>query len=228
MRAVTRFTDRSGGVSAPPYDELNLGLHVGDDPAAVAENRRRVSLHPVVWMDQVHGDRVELVAEPREQAVPATDAVVTSTPELVLAVMVADCVPVLLADETAGVVAAAHAGRRGLQAVIVLRTVEAMQRLGAEPARTRAVLGPAICGRCYEVPRAMQDEVAAAVPAARSTTRAGTPALDLRAGLRAQLEQAGVPDVVASEVCTAEDARHYSFRRDGVTGRFAGQVWLER
>ena len=226
MRVVATFTDRTGGVSAPPYDSNNLALHVGDDPAAVAANRDRLG-GPTVWMDQIHGARVEVVDGPRDDAVPGTDALVTATPGLTLAVLVADCVPVLLADADAGVVAAAHAGRRGVQAGIVGQAIAAMERLGARAERITVALGPAVCGRCYEVPRAMQEEVADGLPESRATTRAGTPALDLRAGLRAQLEALGVPTVEVSDVCTAESPDHYSYRRDGVTGRFAGLVRLE-
>ena len=227
MRVVATFTDRSGGGSAPPYDTNNLALHVGDDPAVVAANRAQLSAGPVVWMDQVHGARVEVVDGPLDGAVPGTDALVTATPGLTLAVLVADCVPVLLADGEAGVVAAVHAGRRGVQAGIAARALAAMQHLGARPDRTTAALGPAVCGSCYEVPAAMQEEVAADLPAARATTRTGTPGLDLRAGLRAQLDALGVARVEVSAVCTAESPDHYSYRRDGVTGRFAGLVRLE-
>ncbi len=125
IRRVT--TTRAGGVSAPPFDTFNLGDHVGDDPAAVAANRARLAAaiglgaDRVVWMHQVHGDRVEVVDTPRDSAVDDTDALVTSTPRLALAVVTADCVPVLMADARAGVVAAVHAGRVGAQRGVVAR-----------------------------------------------------------------------------------------------------------
>ncbi|WP_236240987.1 peptidoglycan editing factor PgeF [Streptomyces sp. CC228A] len=229
------FTDRWGGVSAVPYEELNLGGAVGDDPAAVRENRnlaaRALGVDPahVVWMRQVHGRAVHVVDGPwpAEAEVPEGDAVVTARRGLPLAVLTADCVPVLLADPVAGVVAAAHAGRPGMVAGVVPATVEAMVSLGAEPARITARTGPAVCGRCYEVPAAMRDEVAAVEPAARAETGWGTPAVDVVAGVHAQLERLGVRDRRASAVCTRESADHFSYRRDRTTGRLAGYVWLD-
>ncbi|WNV77358.1 peptidoglycan editing factor PgeF [Geodermatophilus sp. DSM 44513] len=226
-------TDRRGGRSAPPYDSFNLGGHVGDDPAAVAANRDRlagelgVPGERLVWMDQVHGTRVVVVDGPAEGPLAATDAVVTRTPGLVLCVLVADCVPVLLADPAAGVVAAVHAGREGVRAGVVPATLSAMARLGSRPADVTALLGPAVCGACYEVPRAMQADVARVAPAAAVRTRQGTPGLDLRAGLAELLRGAGVGQVVHDPRCTVEDRRLFSHRRDGVTGRQAGVVWLD-
>ncbi len=229
------FTDRWGGVSAAPYDRLNLGGAVGDDPAAVRANRelaaKTLGLDParVVWMNQVHGREVAVVEQPwTDGDVPAVDAVVTVRRELALAVLTADCVPVLLADPVAGVVAAAHAGRPGLVAGVVPAAVEAMTGLGAEPSRIVARTGPAVCGRCYEVPAAMRDEVAATVPAARAETSWGTPAVDVVAGVHAQLDALGVADRQRSAVCTRESDDHYSYRRDRTTGRLAGYVWLDR
>jgi YfiH family protein len=139
-------------------------------------------------------------------------------------IRVADCVPVLLADVQAGVVGAAHAGRQGVALDIVGRTVERMRALGAD--RITAWVGPHVCGRCYEVPEQMRDEVAALVPATRAQTTWGTPSLDLGAGVLAQLGAAGV-EAVAVERCTLEDPALHSYRRDGAaSGRIAGLVWL--
>lgn len=225
------FTDRYGGVSAAPYDELDLGDHVGDDPAAVAENRRRlaaaldIGADRLVLMQQVHGRDVAVVDGPRDaDDPPVADALVTRTPGLALVVLVADCVPVLLAARRGDVVGVVHAGRKGVAAGVVTATVEAMAALGARPDRMVAVVGPAVCGPCYEVPAGLADEVAAAVPATRATSRAGTPALDLRAGVGAQLVAAGVRTVEVDPWCTVESPDLYSHRRDGVTGRFAGVV----
>jgi YfiH family protein len=151
---------------------------------------------------------------------------VTSTPGLVLVVLVADCVPVLLADAEAGVVAAVHAGREGVRRGVAPEALAAMARLGARPGTTTALLGPAVCGACYEVPAAMRAEVARVAPAAATRSRRGTPALDLRAGLDEVLRRAGVGEVVHDPRCTVEDRRLFSHRRDGVTGRQAGVVWL--
>ncbi|AJE40281.1 peptidoglycan editing factor PgeF [Streptomyces nodosus] len=228
------FTDRWGGVSAAPYEEFNLGGAVGDDPDAVRTNRERAArslgLDPdlVVWMNQVHGPDVAVVDAPwGERPVPEVDAIVTVRRGLALAVLTADCTPVLLADPVAGVVAAAHAGRPGMVAGVVPAAVRAMMELGAEPSRVVARTGPAVCGRCYEVPEAMRAEVSAVEPAAHSETSWGTPAVDVTAGVHAQLERLGVPDREQSPVCTRESADHFSYRRDRTTGRLAGYVWLD-
>ncbi|GAA2273081.1 peptidoglycan editing factor PgeF [Actinomadura luteofluorescens] len=225
------FTGRAGGVSGPPFDSLNLGGAVGDDPAAVLDNRRRAAAalgadpERTVFMRQVHGADVAF-ATSTELPGPV-DAVVTTEPGLALAVLVADCAPVLLADPAAGVVGAAHSGRPGTAAGVVPALVEAMCERGADPARMVAAIGPAACGRCYEVPARMRDEVAAAVPAAYATTSKGTPGLDIRAGVAEQLASAGVANVTADGRCTIEDPGLYSYRREGRTGRFAGYVWLK-
>ncbi|TLQ46534.1 peptidoglycan editing factor PgeF [Streptomyces marianii] len=229
------FTDRWGGVSAAPYDELNLGGAVGDDHVAVRTNRElasgRLGIDPglVVWMNQVHGRDVAVVDGPwTGPDIPAVDAVVTSRRGLPLAVLTADCTPVLLADPVAGVVGAAHAGRPGMVTGVVPAAVEAMVRLGAEPSRIAARTGPSVCGRCYEVPETMRAQVAEAEPAAWAETSWGTPAVDVAAGVHAQLEALGVRDRSASPVCTLESGDHFSYRRDRTTGRLAGYVWLDR
>lgn len=220
------FTDRYGGVSAAPYDELNLARVSADSPDSVAENWRLLvdDFAPgatVRDMVQVHGDAVRVVADDGAGA-PECDALVTTTPGLLLAVRVADCVPVLLADESGDVIAAAHAGRPGMLAGVVPAAVARMRGLGAT--RITAWIGPHVCGRCYEVPQEMQDEVAAAVPVARATTSWGTTALDIGAGVRAQLEAEGC-QVVDVSACTREMDSLYSYRRDGaVAGRLAGLV----
>ncbi|MGW3125757.1 peptidoglycan editing factor PgeF [Streptomyces sp. NPDC001123] len=228
------FTDRWGGVSAAPYEELNLGGAVGDDPGVVRTNRelaaKSLGLDPgrVVWMNQVHGNDVAVVDEPwGDRPVPEVDAVVTARRGLALAVLTADCTPVLLADPVAGIVAAAHAGRPGMIAGVVPAAVRAMTELGADPARIVARTGPAVCGRCYEVPEAMRAEVAAVEPTAHAETSWGTPAVDVSAGVHAQLARAGVLDRAQSPVCTLESGDHFSYRRDRTTGRLAGYVWLD-
>jgi YfiH family protein len=225
-------TDRRGGRSASPYDTFNLGDHVGDDPADVAANRSRVAREldvpedRLVWMNQVHGTSVAVVDGPQDGPVPATDGLVTATPGLVLCVLVADCVPILLADHETGVVAAVHAGREGVRQGVVPAALSAMASLGARARHVTALLGPAVCGACYEVPEQMQADVAAVAPAAVTRTRSGTPGLDLRAGIEEILRRAGIPEVVQDPRCTVEDPTLFSHRRDGVTGRQAGIVWL--
>lgn len=229
------ITTRAGGVSAPPFDTFNLGDHVGDDPAAVAQNRKRLANtiglgeRGVVWMNQVHGDHVEVVDGPPKSAaaVDNTDALVTATPRLALAVVTADCVPVLMADARAGVVAAVHAGRVGAQKGVVVRAVEAMLGLGAHAEDISALLGPAVSGRNYEVPAAMADEVEAALPGSRTVTAKNTPGLDLRAGIARQLTDLGITAIDIDPRCTVEDTSLFSHRRDAPTGRFASLVWME-
>jgi len=235
------FTDRRGGVSAPPYDSLNLSAGSGDSEDAVARNRGLVAaacgLAParIAWMRQVHGADVGRVGDPAapgpgRAAAPgpaqARDASFTSVRGLALGVLSADCPGVLLADPEAGLIGAAHSGRPGTALGVVPALVRAMAGAGADPARMRAIIGPGICGGCYEVPGEMRDEIAAAVPGSSCVTRAGTPGLDLRSGLAAQLAAAGVRQVRIDARCTAEDRDLYSYRRDGRTGRFAGLVWL--
>lgn len=226
------FTDRWGGVSAAPCDTLNLGGAVGDDAAAVTTNRRLVAralgLDPdgVCWLRQVHGRAVAVAEGPWQGEAPQADGVVTAVRGLALAVLTADCVPVLLADPVAGVAGAAHAGRPGLLAGVVPATVEAMCRLGADPARIVARTGPAVCGGCYEVPAEMREDAERRVPGCGSTTRWGTPAIDIPAGVKTQLAALGVGDVGLSPVCTRESPDHFSYRRDPRTGRQGSYVWI--
>lgn len=233
LRIRRVLTTRRGGVSRRPYDSFNLGDHVGDDPRAVAANRARLAVGlgigagSVVWMDQVHGTTVATVTGPVSGALPATDGVVTATAGLALAVLVADCVPILAGDPQAGVVAAVHAGRRGASDGIADRMVEAMVAVGARVGSIEVLLGPAACGRCYEVPAAMRDEVEAALPGAACTTGRGTPGLDLRAGLTRRLRERGVAGVAVDKRCTITDPELYSHRRQAPTGRLAGVVWMD-
>jgi YfiH family protein len=227
-------TTRAGGRSTGPFARFNLSVGVGDDPVAVAANRRRLvtelGVRGVVFLDQVHGTEVAVVdAVPRlgDPDRPGTDAAVTALPGVALAVLTADCVPVLLADPRAGVVGAAHAGRVGATAGALGSTLAAMTGLGARASACEALLGPAICGACYEVPAAMRDEVEAALPGSASRTRRGTPGLDLRAGLRRQLAALGIARVGVDPRCTVEDPDLYSYRRDGRTGRLAAVTWLD-
>ncbi len=231
----------------------NLALHVGDDPAAVLQRRRALEAQMGVsggslrFMNQVHSAVVATVpgqaasgAVPQESSAERTastlaadaltadaltaDALVSPDGSTPLAVMVADCVPVVLAGTSGAsvVTAVAHAGRRGLLDGILTNTVEAMRAAGASS--LRAWIGPSVCGECYEVPASMQQEAADAIPELRSTTRWGTPALDLPAGAQTQLEALGV-DVRRLSGCTLESADLYSHRRSSSAGRFAGLIW---
>ncbi len=227
------FTDRHGGTSGGPFASLNLASRSDDDPAAVVRNldlvgeafTRGAGPRRLVLMDQVHGRDVHVVDEESlgSPTTPTADGLVTGLPGVVLVVRVADCVPVLLADAAAGVVGAAHAGRPGLVAGIVPAVVATMRERGA--VRLRAWVGPHVCGSCYEVPAQLRDDVASVVPVSRAETSWGTPALDIGAGVRAQLAEAGV-EVVDAARCTMEEDDLYSYRRQGTaSGRLAGLVW---
>jgi polyphenol oxidase len=222
-------TDRHGGVSGTPFDGLNLGGHVGDDPDAVRSNRAvvaaalDVSPDHLVFMDQVHGDAVVQVDAPWAGPPPQCDAMVTTRGDLALAVLVADCVPVLLAAPAEGVVGVAHAGRAGMAAGVVLRLVEAMRDLGARTLMGR--IGPSVCSRCYPVGQRLREEVASVWPVSRSVSWRGEPSLDVSAGVLTQLAPLS-PDVHQIPGCTVERDDLFSYRRDGRTGRFAGVVRL--
>ncbi|WP_287902633.1 polyphenol oxidase family protein [Arthrobacter sp.] len=207
----------------------NLAFHVGDDAEAVREHRaaleERLGAGPVQYMSQVHGADVAVVdTVSRGTEAPVADGLVSRG--LPLAVMVADCVPVLLAGDGDGapVLAAVHAGRPGLAAGVVPAALQAMRRLGARD--IKAWLGPSVCGRCYEVPAALRDEVAELVPGTFAETSWGTPALDLPAGVSAQLAAEGVPVLYRGD-CTMENDTLYSHRRDPGEGRLAGLIWWE-
>lgn len=213
----------SGSRVEVAFTDVSLDLREGDRLGAALAALSDAAGVPFSRLDQVHGAAVVAVTGPADE-LPSADGQVAAARGVGLMVRVADCVPVVLADPTAGVLGAAHAGRRGVELNVVTRTVEGMRALGA--ADIVAWVGPHICGRCYEVPATMREEVAAAVPTTYAETSWGTPALDLGAGVSAQLAAAGV---AATRVpgCTLEDRRFHSHRRDGAAaGRFAGLVWL--
>jgi hypothetical protein len=225
-------TGRGLGAGEPPLGPGNVGSAVGDDPATVAANRGvlagvlGVAPDRLYFVRQVHGGRVLAVpsgsSAPGPGDEPEADGAVVVSAGHAAAVTAADCLPLLLADPGAGLAAAVHVGRRGLVAGVAGDAVRLLADRGA--GRLRALLGPAVCGRCYEVPAAMRDEVEAAAPGSAAVTRAGTPAVDIAAGVRRQLAGLGVDDVRAGGRCTVEDPGLFSHRRDRVTGRMAGAV----
>ena len=218
-------SDRRGGVSAPPYDTANVGGHVGDDPAAVAANRARIAeaaglVEPTrwVWLEQVHGTHVHVATGPTAASPPTADAAVTATRGLPLAVLTADCAPIALAcDDAIGVV---HAGHRGLEHGVIEAAVAALREIGRGP--VRAYLGPCIRAARYEFGAADLGRLVARLgPRVEGRTRDGRPAFDVPAAVRLALEQCGVDAIEDGGVCTAGSADHFSYRRDGVTGRQA-------
>jgi purine-nucleoside/S-methyl-5'-thioadenosine phosphorylase / adenosine deaminase len=225
----TAITSRWGGVSQPPHDPLNLGLSIGDDPAAVLRNREIVAracgigAGQMAWMRQVHGTRASYVRATAPE--PEADAIFTDAAGMALCVLAADCAPVLLADPGTGMIGAAHSGRLGTAAGVVPALVRAMTAAGASPSRMHGLVGPAVCGGCYCVPAGLQARVAEAVPQTRCVTRTGAPGIDIRAGIAAQLAELGVRQVRHDGRCTAETPDLCSHRRDGAAGRFAAMIW---
>jgi hypothetical protein len=222
-------TLRTGGVSAAPFESLNLGKHVGDEPAAVAENRRRVAAalslpSEPVWLSQVHGTRVAEVDSESEPA--AADAAVSRQRGRVLAIQVADCMPVLFASIDGAVVAAAHAGWRGLSAGVLEAAVAAMQ---VEPRRILAWLGPAIGAEHFEVGEEVRSAFVAHDPHSADAlvgNARGRWQCDLLQLARRRLAQLGVGHVSAANLCTyAARDRCFSYRRDGRTGRMSALIW---
>jgi YfiH family protein len=220
---IATFTNRLGGISQGVYSSLNLGDHVGDELADVLANRQIIEkLHgPVQFMNQVHGGRIVIIESVTDEQ-PTADALVSGIPGVTLAVMVADCIPLLLISPQ--VVAAVHVGRRGLVNEIALKTLDLMREMGAQD--ISAIIGPAICGTCYEVSSEIFDEVVAQFPLASSKTNSGTYALDLPKALTAALMSNGVKSITDQKLCTVENQELFSYRRDGVTGRQVGLVSL--
>ncbi|QIZ34081.1 peptidoglycan editing factor PgeF [Saccharopolyspora sp. ASAGF58] len=234
MRIRRVITTREGGSSRPPFDSFNLGGRVGDDHGALAANQRKLAdgiglpEDRLVWMEQIHGRTATVVDGPQPEPVEATDALVTAEPNLALIALTADCVPVLLGDPETGVVSAVHAGRVGARVGVLVAALKAMQEAGARLDRIEALLGPAACGECYEVPAEMQADVEKHLPGSACKTRKGTTGLDLRAGLWEQLAAAGIAKIGVDPRCTMESPELYSHRRDqGRTGRFAAVIWAE-
>jgi len=226
------FTLRGGGVSAAPFDTLNVGAHVGDAPEAVNENRQRVCAalglpQEPLWLEQLHGIGV-WEANAQVAGPPRADAVIARAPGRVAVIQVADCLPVLLATRDAAAVAAAHAGWRGLAAGVLEATVG---KLGAEPAALLAWLGPAIGRAHFEVGAEVRDAFLrhdAAAAAAFSANARGRWQCDLVTLARQRLRALGVQAVFGGEWCTYEDrARFFSYRRDGRCGRMAALIWLQ-
>ncbi|WP_062072728.1 peptidoglycan editing factor PgeF [Demequina sediminicola] len=223
------FTTREGGVSESPYDSLNVASHVGDLPSLVHVNRDRVADMagaPVSFMTAYHGTEVIWVSDPGDTPAEG-DILITATPGVALGALAADCVPVLFHDTVSGTVAAVHAGRRGMATGAIEAAVDALLRAGGEgtsPESLHASIGPAVCGRCYEVPEELRSEVSRQYPSAHSETTWGTPSLDLPAAIASTLGDMGLTTVHRSQICTIEDPRMFSHRRDGVTGRFAGVI----
>jgi YfiH family protein len=225
------FTTREGGVSAAPYASLNLGTHVGDSAEAVAENRRRVGQGlpaTPAWLTQVHGVRVVDAAHP---ATHEADAAFAQTPGVVCVVMVADCLPVLFCDRTGSVVAAAHAGWRGLADGVLEATIAAMN---VPASGLLAWLGPAIGPTVFEVGPEVRERFVSEIPKAAACFLPGKGDrlfADIFALARLKLQRAGIAEAAihGGGVCTVSDSqRFFSYRRDGTTGRMGAFIWIDR
>jgi YfiH family protein len=237
VRALCTF--RTGGASAAPYGSLNLGCHVGDVPEAVAENRRRLSVAAglpaePVWLEQVHGAHVadlDAGTDPGGTSgrVGPADAAFTRRPGRVCAILTADCLPLLLAAESGDLVAAAHAGWRGIACGVIEAAVTAAGAV--RPGKLLAWLGPAIGPRHFEVGAEVREALLAADPGAEAAfapNARGRFMADLGTLARRRLEARGVERIYGGGECTFDDAdRYFSYRRDGVTGRQATLIWLE-
>ena len=222
-------TTRCGGVSIAPYHSLNLGDHVGDDPMSVARNRmllNRLMPSEPVWLEQVHG--IVVADADRAGCRPVADAVVATRPGSVCVVMTADCLPVLLCDRQGTVVAAVHAGWRGLVSGVIEATVG---KMAAAPENLIAWLGPAISQSAFEVGEEVHAAFVAAYPAAAAAFvpgQSGKYLADIYALARLRLNALGIDRIYGGDRCTfAESERFFSYRRDGVTGRQGTFIWLE-
>jgi polyphenol oxidase len=251
-RVRALVTTRAGGVSDPPYGRmsdgvdqpggLNLGLHTGDDAARVERNRARLLTLAGVraaWLEQVHGDAIVHAQEALTRtAPPRADASVTDAPGVACVVMVADCMPVLLADEGGRAVGAAHAGWRGLVAGVVEKTAQRVAALGHTRTETlHAYLGPAIGPRAFEVGEDVREAFMAQAQGSEREATAdafvprpeapGKYLADLYALAHLRLARLGIERISGGEACTVtQPDLFYSYRRDGVTGRMAALIWL--
>lgn len=228
-------TTRAGGVSGGPWATLNLGLHVGDDPAAVQENRRRLAQTlpgQPHWLEQVHGTHVVEIGGATPHAVPQADAAITVSPGEVLAIMTADCLPVVLADIDGRALGVAHAGWRGLADGILEATVHKLKTALPDSRGWRAWIGPAISQKNFEVGEEVRQIFVETDPAAERYFGHGQKPFKWQADLpglaRHRLVKSGVYAVEVCSLCTYEcDKLFHSYRRSGVSGRMATLAWLE-
>jgi len=235
----TIITNRHGGFSQPPFDSLNLGLHVGDDPTTVQKNREALKVvlpNEPIWLNQVHGTQV-IDADCRNDwsDVPSADASVTSTPRKVLAIMTADCLPVLLASSDGKVVGAAHAGWRGLAAGVIEQTVALMRFKLTQQAQTQsdiiAYLGPAIGPHAFEVGSEVRDIFMAQNPASAACfeqlQEKGKYLADIYGLATLRLKALGIEQIEGGDECTLQNPDYFSYRLDQQTGRMGSFIWIE-
>jgi YfiH family protein len=226
--AQTLFTSRLGGVSTPPFDSFNLAAHVGDEPVAVRRNREILAAmiglprNQIFFMNQVHGNAVAVIDENSDPEIaPSADALFTTTPGFAVVTLIADCTPLLMKSEKA--VAAVHIGRKGLVAEVLEATLRVFSEHGVSNQEITGEIGPSICADCYEVDLVTYREVVSRNPAA--ATDETRRCLDVAGGVAARLKGAGI-EFRRSDLCVRHTPGYFSYRRDEVTGRQAGIVWL--
>jgi YfiH family protein len=226
--ARSLFTNRLGGASIGPFESKNLALHVGDSEVSVKANRKKladeIGLSPekIFYMNQVHGNQITVIDHNSDPGNPVVaDGLYTELRNIALVTLVADCTPLLLFSQSA--IAAVHVGRRGLIAGVVEATLETFKSHGFSMNDLQAEIGPAICKSCYQVDLDSYRSVVASEPTAGSdeTKRC----VDVSAGVSAKLTRAGV-NHRTSNICVSHTPGYFSYRRDGITGRQAGVIWL--
>lgn len=233
----TMITNRHGGFSQAPFDSLNLGLHVGDDPVVVQKNRealKAVLPHEPVWLNQIHGTQV-VDADEHVIGVLNADASVTTTPGRVLAIMTADCLPVLLASKDGKVVGAAHAGWRGLAAGVIEQTVALMRAKQSHQDQTQseilAYLGPAIGPHAFEVGSEVREIFLAQNPVSAACfeqlQEKGKYLADIYGLACLRLNALGIDFIEGGSECTVQNPDFFSYRRDQQTGRMGSFIWIE-
>ena len=226
MNPKILFTTRTtpiAGHSTAPFGGLNLATHVNDISEDVLKNRAQLESYiglPIQFLDQVHGNQVapiEKISEP-----PIADAAFTRVKGIALAVMVADCVPILFTSNQ--VVGVAHVGRRGLVNGVIAQVAAALKNIS--PTNLAAYIGPHICPSCYEISPDLANEISQNFPEVIAQSRWGTPSIDMRSSIIRQLQ---IEEIETNDLshCTYEDENLFSYRRDKKTGRNAGIVWLE-
>ncbi len=233
---LVHISDRRGGVSPKPYDSLNLALHVGDDPKNVLQNRTILSeklgfnLQNLIYMEQTHSNNVERIYDPSINKIENCDALITDMKNIPLMVMVADCVPILFYDPSKNVIGVAHAGRNGTFLEISKQTVNRMKKeFETDPSDLKVLIGASIGTCCYEVGEDIADIAVESFGKKYVDLRDKRFYLDLKELNKDQLMSVGVKEqnIELSNICTSCDLNYYSYRRDGVTGRFAGVMMLK-
>lgn len=231
------FTDRKGGFSLPPYESFNLATHVGDDLNAVQKNRDQLTSklpNRPIWLNQVHGHEVFDADDWDGCSIPTADAAVTTRANQVLAIMTADCLPILLTSNCGSVIGAVHAGWRGLASGVIEKTIQAMQSkiITKHTKQTiRAYFGPAIGPKSFEVGEEVRTIFVEHDPQVSKlfipSQHAGKYMADIYGLARNRLNAMGIHEIDGGQDCTYKNMNFFSYRRDQVTGRMASLIWIK-